>query len=77
MPINVTIESIDVVVKPMDIKVYYPIGEEEVSNDKDGDGIPDSRELELGLNPNSKDSDGDGILDNIEIGDIINPLDTD
>ena len=45
--------------------------------DDDNDGIFNTRELELGLNPSSNDSDADGILDNIEIGDVNNPQDTD
>jgi len=45
--------------------------------DSDSDGIPDGRETELGLNPNSNDSDGDGYLDSEEIGDINNPRNTD
>jgi hypothetical protein len=39
-----------------------------ISNDTDNDGVSDSRELALGLNPNNSDSDGDGINDSLEIG---------
>lgn len=45
--------------------------------DTDNDGIPDTKEIELGLNPNKADSDGDGISDLDEVGDIDNPRDTD
>jgi len=47
------------------------------NDDPDNDGISDSREMVLGLNPNSNDSDKDGYLDSEEIGDINNPTDTD
>lgn len=55
----------------------YPADNTQSDLDSDGDGILDSRERELGLNPNSNDSDGDGILDKDEIGDVDNPTDTD
>lgn len=46
--------------------------------DTDSDGIPDDREVELDMNPNSPDSDGDGISDRVEIGtDWTQPVDTD
>jgi len=76
-PMDVTVGSMDIEVKPINITVYYPIGEKGVSADSDGDGISDDREKELGLNPNLKDSDEDGILDSVEIGDINSPIDTD
>jgi len=56
------------------IKVYM---EDNATIDTDQDGIPNTRETELGLNPDNNDSDGDGILDSVEIGDIANPTDTD
>jgi hypothetical protein len=37
-----------------------------LSNDTDGDGVNDSRELSLGLNPKSGDSDGDGVPDSLD-----------
>jgi MYXO-CTERM domain-containing protein len=46
-------------------------------SDKDGDGVPRSLELELGLNPENDDSDGDGIPDNIELVNLNAPADTD
>jgi hypothetical protein len=36
---------------------------EEVFDDSDNDGIPDSVELEQGTDPNNADADGDGLLD--------------
>jgi len=47
------------------------------NNDSDGDGISNSKEIELGLNPNNVDSDGDGIPDLEEVGNIDAPLDSD
>lgn len=49
----------------------FPSGETEEPGlfytiDTDGDGIPDWREILLGLNPNKKDTDGDGIPDDEE-----------
>jgi hypothetical protein len=35
--------------------------------DKDGDGLDDSREAELGTNPNNWDTDGDGLGDGDEV----------
>ena len=58
------------------VEFYLVVKKIEVT-DSDGDGIPDDRETELGLNPNSNDSDGDGYLDSEEIGDVNSPLDTD
>lgn len=43
--------------------------------DSDGDGVPDSKEAMLGLDPTKEDSDGDGIADSIELA--RNPQDTD
>ncbi|MCU4802448.1 hypothetical protein OB920_18965 [Halobacteria archaeon HArc-gm2] len=37
-----------------------------LGNDTDGDGIPDHRERELGLNASNNDTDGDGISDRYE-----------
>ena len=34
--------------------------------DRDGDGLPDTLEMALGLDPNNPDTDGDGILDGDE-----------
>ncbi|HPQ96719.1 MAG TPA: OmpA family protein, partial [Thiolinea sp.] len=46
--------------------------------DSDNDGLPDSREKALGLNPEQADSDGDGLHDRHELGPIASrPLDTD
>ncbi|CAA6815398.1 MAG: Unknown protein [uncultured Sulfurovum sp.] len=50
---------------------------QQVVVDSDADGIPDSIEVSLGLNPNSTDSDNDGILDLVELGDMYNPINTD
>lgn len=36
--------------------------------DSDGDGLSDSRERELGTDPNVRDTDGDGLLDGVEAG---------
>jgi Bacterial TSP3 repeat len=38
------------------------------TTDTDGDGIPNYRELMLGLNPNAIDSNGDGIPDGVSLG---------
>ena len=38
----------------------------DVGQDRDGDGIPDDLEADLGLDPDLVDSDGDGILDGDE-----------
>lgn len=35
--------------------------------DTDGDGLTDSREIELGLDPNKADTDGDGLSDGDEV----------
>ncbi|WGZ96049.1 MAG: OmpA family protein [Candidatus Thiothrix putei] len=43
--------------------------------DTDGDGIPDAKEKDLGLDPSKEDSDGDGISDFIELA--RDPQDTD
>ena len=34
--------------------------------DTDGDGLTNTQELELGLDPNNADTDGDGISDGVE-----------
>jgi len=36
-------------------------------DDKDGDGLPNSYEIQIGTSPTNKDTDGDGLDDNIEI----------
>jgi hypothetical protein len=55
-----------------DVEINVTVG------DQDGDGIPDSVESMLGLDPTSRDSDGDGISDGEELGeDWNNPRDTD
>ncbi|QDG50602.1 tandem-95 repeat protein [Persicimonas caeni] len=46
--------------------------------DADEDGLPDSWEESVGLDPTTKDSDGDTIADADEVGDDLNaPVDTD
>jgi hypothetical protein len=45
--------------------------------DSDGDGICDSQEEELGLDPNNPDTDGDGIPDGEEANDGTDPGDND
>ena len=56
------------------------------TTDSDNDGIPDAKEMELGLDPHNADTDGDGIIDGIELAQTpqdtdgdgkINPLDND
>ena len=37
------------------------------TKDSDNDGIPDLKEIELGLNPNNADTDGDGVADGKEV----------
>ncbi len=43
-------------------------------DDDDGDGINNSRELELGTDPNNPDSDGDGVSDGVELAKGSDPL---
>ncbi|WP_206524227.1 Ig-like domain-containing protein [Lujinxingia sediminis] len=46
--------------------------------DNDEDGLPDTWELSVGLDPTTPDSDDDGISDGEEVGDdLANPIDTD
>ena len=45
--------------------------------DRDGDGLSDTREQAVGLDPTTVDSDDDRIADDDEIGDIQQPRDTD
>ncbi|CAA6805048.1 MAG: Cadherin [uncultured Thiotrichaceae bacterium] len=46
--------------------------------DRDGDGVIDDIENDIGTDPDSADSDGDGVPDGVEIGnDSDQPLDTD
>jgi hypothetical protein len=53
-------------------------GPSNFSNDSDGDGLVDSRELALGTNPNDADSDDDGVSDGAEVGpNPASPRDTD
>lgn len=47
---------------------------EEAEVDSDGDGLFDSEEAELGLDPNSDDTDGDGLVDGAEAGHGADPL---
>ncbi|MBR5936706.1 MAG: cellulose binding domain-containing protein [Clostridiales bacterium] len=42
--------------------------------DSDGDGIPDSVEIQIGSDPYSKDSDNDGVDDSIEIAMGLDPM---
>lgn len=43
------------------------------SGDSDGDGIQDSQEYALGLDPNNADTDGDGINDGVELANGTDP----
>ncbi|WP_230467776.1 Ig-like domain-containing protein [Lujinxingia vulgaris] len=46
--------------------------------DEDDDGLPDTWEVSVDLDPTTADSDGDGISDGDEVGDDLeNPIDTD
>ncbi|WP_230469822.1 tandem-95 repeat protein [Lujinxingia vulgaris] len=46
--------------------------------DEDDDGLPDTWEVSVGLDPTTADSDEDGISDGDEVGDDLeNPIDTD
>jgi hypothetical protein len=45
--------------------------------DQDGDGLPDTWEVSVDLDPTTADSDGDNIHDFDEVGDIADPADTD
>jgi uncharacterized protein (TIGR03382 family) len=47
------------------------------AEDSDGDGVPNTRETEIGTNPNNPDSDGDGVRDGDELGSGATPRDTD
>ena len=42
-------------------------GKSECGNDKDGDGLPDEKETEIGTDPNNPDTDGDGLTDGTEV----------
>lgn len=42
--------------------------------DSDNDGLSDSRELQIGSDPNNPDTDGDGYLDGNEVANGYNPL---
>lgn len=44
------------------------------SPDRDGDGLSDETEAEIGTDPNLPDSDGDGIADGFEIGRGLDPM---
>ena len=48
-----------------------------VDIDRDGDGVFDSDEELLGMNPLNSDSDGDSVDDFTELNDVGNPLNTD
>ena len=50
---------------------------DDITDDADMDGIPDSQEVVLGLDPNNPDTDGDGINDGIELNGPTDPLDPD
>lgn len=44
--------------------------------DKDGDGLPDAQEIQLGTDPNDPDTDGDGLTDGAEVEQLnTDPLD--
>jgi len=45
----------------------YDVAVDEPDVDADGDGLLNSREAELGTDPNEKDTDGDGISDGKEV----------
>ncbi len=45
-----------------------------ISIDRDGDGLSDTREEELGTDKNNPDSDGDGMPDGWEINANLDPL---
>lgn len=47
------------------------------SIDTDGDGLPDTQEAELGLDPGNPDTDGDGLSDSEEVNGNTNPNDAD
>ncbi len=49
---------------------------QQADDDFDGDGIANSKEVEIGSNPALADSDGDGIDDKTEIGSLSKPKDT-
>ena len=49
---------------------------QQAEDDFDGDGIANSKEVELGSNPALADSDGDGIDDKVEIGSQTKPKDS-
>ena len=44
--------------------------------DKDGDGLTDEEEANLGTYPDFPDSDGDGFLDGVEVDAGSNPMDS-
>jgi hypothetical protein len=43
-----------------------PKGGNSSNRDSDSDGLPDSKEADLGLDPNNPDTDGDGIPDGLD-----------
>src|SRR5262249_261189 len=46
-----------------------------ISQDGDGDGLPDDVEFAIGTNPNKADTDGDGMNDFAELDSGLNPVD--
>ena len=54
-----------------------PIQECSPDSDKDGDGLNDCDEEELGTNPSEADSDGDGFNDSEELDCVSDPLNGD
>ena len=49
-------------------------GPPSLPGDRDGDGLSDTQEAELGTDPDEPDSDGDGWLDGAEVQGGTNPL---
>ncbi|MBT3181653.1 MAG: DUF1565 domain-containing protein [Deltaproteobacteria bacterium] len=50
---------------------------DECDDDRDGDGLSDSREVSMGTDPFDKDTDGDGLGDGLEVERGSNPLNKD
>src|SRR3989344_5287210 len=68
----VVVESEPAVIKK---EILKEIKEEVVEIDSDHDGLFDSQELILGLDPTKSDTDGDGLLDGCERTSKTDPLD--